>query len=119
MSAFKTADTLLPRAFDAARAARTLESLAGKGFLPAPEDLPLLNAAFGNSSYLARLALRDHEFLQTLLDSNVEESFAEVCCLADTADSAVNVDAAMAALRIAKGRAAVTTALADISGVWA
>lgn len=119
MSAFKTVPTQLPRAFDAACAARTLDGLAGKGFVPAPEHLPLLNAVFGNSPYLARLALRDHEFLQTLLVSGAEKCIAEVCRIAETADSAATIGAAMTALRIAKGRAAATIALADISGVWA
>src|ERR1700754_639998 len=49
-----------PLPFDAARAARTLDDLAALGFVP-PDDASraLLEGAFGNSPYLARLSTRD------------------------------------------------------------
>src|SRR5436305_10627692 len=119
MSAFEAADSFLPPAFDPARAARTLEELAGKGYVPAPQHLPLLNSAFGNSPYLARLGLRDHEFLQALLERGIEQSFVGVCSDANAAGNAADIDAAMATLRVAKRLAALTIALADISGAWA
>src|SRR5476649_2049883 len=47
-----------PAAFDVARAARTLQSLAEKGFTPPDEAArALLTGAFGNSGFLSRLAL--------------------------------------------------------------
>ncbi len=118
MNNFEAAGSGLPLAFDVARAARTLEGLAGKGFVPEAQHQPLLKAAFGNSLYLARLALRDHEFLRGLLERGAEVSFAEICRAACTADSAAGSDDAMATLRIAKRRAALAIALADICGTW-
>ena len=42
--------------FDPARAARVKEALAERGFA---SDEPLLDAVFGNSAFLGRLALRE------------------------------------------------------------
>src|SRR3569623_83530 len=117
MIAFQ-ADKPLPRATDPARANRTLEELAGMGFTPRAQDLPLLNAAFGNSPYLSRLAIRAHEFLQMLLERGADHSLHETFGDARAAENAHNIDAAMATLRIAKRRAALAIAFADISGAW-
>ena len=108
----------LPAPFDVLRAARTLEGLADKGFVPAEQHLPLLNAVFGNSPYLARIALREVEFLSASLERGADVSFADVCRDIETVAAAANTVDAMQILRIAKRRAALAIALADISQVW-
>ncbi|HEY1962424.1 MAG TPA: bifunctional [glutamine synthetase] adenylyltransferase/[glutamine synthetase]-adenylyl-L-tyrosine phosphorylase, partial [Rhizomicrobium sp.] len=107
-----------PAPWDPARAERTLESLAEKGFVPDAKHLPLLNAMFGNSPYLARLALREREFLHRILTDGTESTVADV--VNDVARAALSgsVGEAMAMLRGAKRQAALAIALADISGAW-
>ncbi|HEY1633014.1 MAG TPA: bifunctional [glutamine synthetase] adenylyltransferase/[glutamine synthetase]-adenylyl-L-tyrosine phosphorylase [Rhizomicrobium sp.] len=97
----------LPRPFDAARAQRTLDELG----LSAN---PLLEAMFGNSPYLARLALREPGFLKRLLAEGAEVALASAMALSLPEDE----PGAMAALRRAKRRAALAIAAADIAGEW-
>ena len=56
----------LPQPFDRARAQRTFEQLADAGYVPGSEVRVLLEAAFGNSPYLCRLAVREHAVLSRL-----------------------------------------------------
>ncbi len=108
-----------PLPFDPARAARTLEALAEKGF--ASPDAParqLLEGAFGNSGYLARLALRDHETLAQYFSEGpraiLESAAGQALAAAEAEDEAK----AMLALRVAKRQTALAVALADIAGDW-
>ena len=64
---FGSRNAKLPAPFDPARAQRTLAALAQNGLAPSGESRPLLEAAFGNSPYLARTALRDRDFLNDLV----------------------------------------------------
>jgi len=108
-----------PLPFDAARAARTLEDLAGQGFTP-PDAAAraLLQGAFGNSAYLARLALRESGTLERYFADGPEAVVAAAIDAA-LAVAALAEDAeAMAELRQAKRRAALAIALADIAGLW-
>jgi glutamate-ammonia-ligase adenylyltransferase len=109
---------LPPLAFDPARAARTLADLAERGFTPETAQLPLLEGVFGNSPYLARLALREPEALAAILRDGPEAVVADALQLALSVASLADEAAAMAALRRAKRCAALAIALADISGDW-
>jgi glutamate-ammonia-ligase adenylyltransferase len=117
-SLFERVNGSIPRPFDKARAARTLESLAEKSFVPTAANVPLLKAAFGNSPYLARTALQEVVFLRALLERGAGISFADVCRDLEAVAAAANTADAMELLRIAKRRAALAIALADISEAW-
>ncbi len=118
MSAPTFEPALFPRPFDPARAARTFETLAAEGYTPDVRARTLLEAAFGNSPYLARLALRERDALATFFAEGpqaiVARAEARVLAVAAMSDDA----AAMAALRMAKREAALAIALADIAGLW-
>ncbi|HEY2032100.1 MAG TPA: bifunctional [glutamine synthetase] adenylyltransferase/[glutamine synthetase]-adenylyl-L-tyrosine phosphorylase [Rhizomicrobium sp.] len=110
----------IPAPFDLARAERTLAALAEgeDGFAPPPDWIEMLAGAFGNSPFLARLALRDRAFLRRTFDQSpdavLKDIEAEVRAIATQTD----VAAAMQVLRRAKREAALTIALADIGGTW-
>ncbi|HUB85739.1 MAG TPA: bifunctional [glutamine synthetase] adenylyltransferase/[glutamine synthetase]-adenylyl-L-tyrosine phosphorylase [Rhizomicrobium sp.] len=110
----------IPLPFEPARAERTLEALADgeDGFTPAAEMLPLLRAAFGNSPFLARLAVREREFLSQLLGRAPEATLAAIEDDCRSAVHAADIAGAMAILRRAKRRAALAIAFADIAGAW-
>jgi len=106
--------------FDRARAERTLAALAEgeDGFVPSPAQAEVFAGAFGNSPFLARLALRDRAFLRRSFDQPpqavLEGIAAQVRAIASEKDMAV----AMQILRRARREAALTIALADVGGVW-
>jgi glutamate-ammonia-ligase adenylyltransferase len=108
----------LPRVFDKARAERTFETLAAAGFVPDKETRVLLASTFGNSPYLARMALRESAMLPDLFSQGPAEIVLRAETMAAGAANAVTADAAMSALRRAKRQTALAIALADISGVW-
>ncbi|HEY0302742.1 MAG TPA: hypothetical protein VGC36_15455, partial [Rhizomicrobium sp.] len=116
MSAFAAATP--PAPFDAARAERTFEALAERGFVPAEPDRALLAAIFGNSPFLARLAVREHAQLAPLLADGPGPILAAADALALSAADAPTQAEAMARLRLAKRRAALAIAAADIAGLW-
>src|SRR5580700_2021049 len=104
----------IPLPFDPARAARAFEALAGRGFVPPDAQArALLLGAFGNSPFLARLAVRETETLADYLASGPDAILREARALALTPfpDEAQ----AMAGLRRAKRRAALAIALADLA----
>ncbi len=106
----------LPQPFDRARAARTFERLAEEGYTLQGEARALLESAFGNSAYLARLAVRDHAILPRLFAEGPAPLLDEInaAALAGAPDEAT----VMRRLREAKRRAALVIALADIAGVF-
>lgn len=108
-----------PRPFDPARATRTFADLAERGFVPPDAAKALLEGAFGNSPYLARLALREPETLAAYFTHGPEATTADAIILALNVGTRAEEAEAMAALRTAKRRAALTIALADIGGTWA
>ncbi len=79
----------------------------------------LLASLFGNSPFLTQCSLREPGFLMRLVQRGPDATFAEV-------EAALNVDLAedrdranlMRRLRVAKRRAALVAALADIAGWW-
>ena len=106
----------LPKPFDPARAERTRTALAADGYTPPPS--PLLDAMFGNSPYLARLALRERVFLSDLMAGGPAAGFDAALATAADAAQAPDIASAMALLRRAKRRAALAIAMADIAGDW-
>ena len=118
MTAFSFSLSALPKPFDRARAERTFLRLADEGYRPEGAPRALLESAFGNSAYLCRVALREHEMLARLFAEGphalLREAMAEALAAADAKKEAD----IMAALRGAKRRAALAVALADISGAW-
>ncbi|HJW42598.1 MAG TPA: bifunctional [glutamine synthetase] adenylyltransferase/[glutamine synthetase]-adenylyl-L-tyrosine phosphorylase [Rhizomicrobium sp.] len=108
----------LPRPFDSARVSRTFDTLAERGFVPSEADRPVLAAMFGNSPFLARLAVREVTLLAQLLADGAGPILATAIEDALTAADAANEGDAMVRLRAAKRRAALAIALADIAGHW-
>ena len=107
-----------PLPFDPDRAARVFEALAEQGFAPGADDRALLTAVFGNSPFLGRLAIREHAMLSELLSEGADPVVAQAIELALSAGEVEKESEAMARLRIAKRRAALAIALADIGGDW-
>jgi len=118
MNAFTVQRAPLPRPFDGERAGRTLAALADAGFRPTQAVLDLLNAVFGNSPFLARLALREHQFLRELLTIGPLAAMAAIEARAAHTQAWEDEKAAMVALRLAKRQAALAIAMADIAGLW-
>ncbi len=108
----------IPLPFDRARAERTLAALGEGGFTPPESALPAFEAAFGNSPFLARLALRERDFLRATSGQDAHNILGRIELDVLTAVDAPDEASAMAILRRAKRQAALTIALADIGGVW-
>src|SRR5258708_37688057 len=104
-----------PLPFDPTRAARVKEALAESGFVSRE---PLLDAVFGNSPYLGRLALREVGALGEYLAAGPGTVLNAAILLAHAAARARDEAQAMKELRTAKRRAALAIALADIAGAW-
>ncbi len=115
---FAHATSPLPPPFDTARAVRTLEALAEHGYVPPPGARALFESVFGNSPFLARLAVREREFLRELAEKGPRAAVDAALAAARGAEAAEDIVSAMAILRIAKRRAALAIALADIAGQW-
>ena len=107
-----------PLPFEPARAGRTVEALAERGFTPPADSKALLDGAFGNSGFLSRLALREPEILARYFASGpvvvLQEAIENAQAVAFLDEEA----AAMRQLRLAKRGAALAIALADIGGIW-
>src|SRR3954471_23681074 len=109
--------TTLPPLFDSERAARTLDELAGLAPVIAQPDIRLLlEAASGNSPFLARIMLKEAAFLPELLARGPEEVLASLNAEALAVAGLDDEAGAMRALRVAKRRAALAIGLADIDG---
>lgn len=108
-----------PKPFDPARAQRSFESLAAEGVVPTGVMRAVLDGAFGNSPFLARLAMRERAMLAPLFAEGPKVIVAEAKDLALSAAEAETEADAMVRLRVAKRRAALAIALADIAGIWA
>src|SRR5688572_21703565 len=96
----------LPPAFEPARAMRTHEELVDVAL---PGDFrALLGAAAGNSSYLARLMLRERAFLPELARRDPDDVLAQLIKEALGAAEAPDQESAMRRLRAAKRKVALT-----------
>jgi glutamate-ammonia-ligase adenylyltransferase len=111
-----------PRPADPAAAQRLIERFAELGaaerrFANTPQGAALLAALGGNAPYLADLALREPAALISAIksgpDANLKTLLAGLSLPARGGRAAL-----MRALRLAKRRAALTIAIADIGGMW-
>ena len=120
MSASNPAPRKIPAPFDRARAERTLVALAEgqDGFLPPPDRAEVFAGAFGNSPFLARLALRDRAFLGRTFDRPPEAVLRDIEAEVRAIMIETDMSVAMQVLRRAKREAALTIALADIGDAW-
>ncbi len=118
MTAFAFSPAALPKPFDRDRAERTFERLATEGYRPQGAAQALLEAAFGNSAFLCRVALREHQVLERLFAKGPRALLGEAASQASSYADTESEAAVMASLRQAKRRAALAIALADIAGVW-
>src|SRR5262245_3848364 len=92
-----------PKPFDLARAARVKEALAAQGFA---SQEPLLDAVFGNSPYLGRLAQREIGALGEYFAAGPDTVLHAAILLAHAVARAGDEAQAMRELRTAKRRAA-------------
>ena len=107
---------------------RWLEAAAGDDELAAfarrcretPPIAALLGAVFGHSPFLAKGAIADPSFTRLLIEEGPDAAFALALEGARERGGlgAESTAAAMKRLRIAKRRAALAIALADIASVW-
>jgi glutamate-ammonia-ligase adenylyltransferase len=107
--------------FDPARARRTLAELGAVApdALADPGFRAILEATAGNSPYLARLMLKEGAFLPELLERGARHSLALLNAEALAIAHGDDAPSVMRRLRIAKRRAALAIALADIGGPFA
>ncbi len=104
-----------PRPFDLARAERVKEALAETGFISSE---PLLDAVFGNSAFLGRIAMRETGALGEYFAASPQTVLNAAILLAEAAGRADNEIEVMKDLRVAKRRAALAIAMADIADTW-
>ena len=104
-----------PKAFDPERVARVKAALAERGF--ASEE-PLLDAVFGNSPFLGRLAQHELGALAEYFAAGPQTVVNAAVLLAEASEHAESDVQAMKELRTARRRAALAIAMADIEGRW-
>ncbi len=109
-----------PPVFDPARAARFAAELGlpAHGYLDRPDTRALILGAAGNSPYLAGLMLREPEYLAEFFTRGPDAILADLNAHALAAGSEEDQAIAMRRLRVAKRRAALVIALADLSGLY-
>lgn len=83
-----------------------------------PEARSLLEALFGNSPFLTDCLLKDIGFARLLFQGGVDQGFATALAQCDLAGESDEMKALMKGLRRAKRQAALSIALADITGQW-
>jgi glutamate-ammonia-ligase adenylyltransferase len=110
----------IPKPFVPARAERTMEALAEStpDFAPSGEARSIFSALFGNSPFLARLAIRERAFTQRLASEDPKallDGIKQSCRAIETLD---DQNLAIATLRRAKRQAALAIAYADVGGRW-
>jgi glutamate-ammonia-ligase adenylyltransferase len=99
----------LAEAGDAAAARAWSETAAGR---------KLLAALFGNSPFLSGVAVRDWAFLTRTVEDGADAAFAAVIGDTTTPPEGETQTELMRRLRVARRRAALTVAVADIAGAW-
>jgi glutamate-ammonia-ligase adenylyltransferase len=112
-----------PRPADAAAAARLRAAYAATGpaarrFAASPEGAALLDCLGGNAPYLADLALREADIPRRVLLSDPAAIFAGLIAGLRRPRARETRAALARRLRLAKARAALLIALADLGGVW-
>lgn len=86
--------------------------------LECPGTRALIEGIVAHSPYLTRELLREQAFVVAALRDGIDAATARIWRDFEAIDPADGVDAVMKALRVAKRRAAVAVALADIAGLW-
>ncbi len=93
--------------------------VAAANLLGDPAARQLLNAVFGNSSFLTLCAEQEPAFSVSLLADGPDKSCRRVMdFVAESSHKALSGQDPSPLLRIAKRRLALTVALADIAGLW-
>ena len=110
MSAFAARLTRHPIAVDSGAAADAMRAFADLG----PDLRPLIAGTAGSSPYLRGLLTREADWLRVALSLSPETALATAL----TALDAAPLDQLANALRQAKRRVALLSALADLGGVW-
>jgi glutamate-ammonia-ligase adenylyltransferase len=115
--------TIWPSPHDAAAADRLIERFAELGRAEArlakqPAVAALLRALGGNSQYLADLAVREAATVRAIAAEGPDLVAAEALNELAATPLAARRDRVAAALRRAKRVTALTTAIADIGGIW-
>jgi glutamate-ammonia-ligase adenylyltransferase len=107
-----------PRIHDAAAASRLVEAM-GSRFSALPESArALLRGVGGASPYLSRLIARAPDEAEDVLRRAPESCLADRLAEFRAAGELKDPPAQMRALRVAKARAALLIALAEIAGAW-
>lgn len=123
---------LMPQPFDPARAealladlwqaARMCEDEVQQALTTLSKEAKagrLLRAVFGNSPFLGRTALRDPAFLCSLMQQGPDQTMTAInSAVTALADAGLQQDMLAQQLRIRRGQAALTIAMADIAGLW-
>ncbi len=117
MSARFDSSISLPPVFDRERAERTLDQL-DPALSEKPEFRGVLEAASGNSPFLARNILKESAFLSELFAVGPDASLDALAAEALRASEVGDAPSVMRRLRIAKRRIALGLALADIAGLY-
>jgi [glutamine synthetase] adenylyltransferase / [glutamine synthetase]-adenylyl-L-tyrosine phosphorylase len=102
---------------------RLIEAFAKLGAAPArfaktAQGAALLAALGGNAPYLADLALAEPACLLAAMAKGPDVSFANIIAALQLVPLRASRTELAAALRVAKRRAALTIAIADIGGIW-
>jgi [glutamine synthetase] adenylyltransferase / [glutamine synthetase]-adenylyl-L-tyrosine phosphorylase len=104
------------------QASHMVEDPALAKAMQAIETLPAarqwLDAIFGNSPFLTRLALRDPSVVAAVLDHGPDDTLAELLGALNAEHAILHRATLMSRLRVTKRRAALIVALADIGGLW-
>jgi glutamate-ammonia-ligase adenylyltransferase len=112
-----------PKPADAPAAARLAERFAALGpsesaFAQSAEGAAILAAIGGNAPYLADLALAEPAALLATQSEGADAAFNKIITTLKTLSPQAPRDKIARELRLAKRRAALTIALADIGGSW-
>ena len=121
-----------PEPYDPARARTEMDDLIASvaafedaaltakltALVAATDSQRLLNAIFGNSSFLTRIIRLHPEWLPRLIDTDPAATLAALLVRTRAASDAASQADLMRDLRLAKSEAAILIALADISGAW-
>ncbi|MGA1854712.1 bifunctional [glutamine synthetase] adenylyltransferase/[glutamine synthetase]-adenylyl-L-tyrosine phosphorylase [Azospirillum sp. 11R-A] len=122
----------LPKPFDSAQAALGMERWRQQAAAAEPETRAwaeafadseigraLIGAVCGNSPYLGHSLTRELPFAARTLQDGFDDTFAAlIAALHAEHGEEKSMDRLMAGLRVAKRRAALLIALADIAGAW-
>ena len=115
--------TVWPQPADPDAAVRLIERFAEKGEQEAdlagsPAGRAMLQALGGGSPFLSDLSLREHRTVLEVMQAGPDQAVAEVHSELEALAPSAHRSQLAAALRQAKRRAALITAMADISGIW-